>query len=362
MIDLLKNFWKKQDSLERKLFWSILVVVSLVATGSSIFTLFEGMGAYASLLGFGCAFLCAVVAVVAVRTSLYNQCYLVMCCVLTWFLMPLLFLFCGGITSGMPLYCITAVALLAFASRGKAKLIAFAISVLIYVSVFVASWAWPTMIVAELDRDGSYLDILVSLVFTSVTLFAVGAISMRSYAVEREKKELLLAKLNYISTHDPLTGLYNRRHLITHLENVVWRRRNDFYLMMMDLDDLKRVNDTLGHLVGDQVICSVAHLLSRFLDETAGECVARYGGETFVYAISANSEVEAFAKADRIRKDVRALTFEDYPQVSVTMSGGFVVCGGHEFFDFKQLLSKADKLLGEAKKCGKNQIRSMVEK
>lgn len=152
---IIKNFWKQQNTLERKLFWSILVVVTLASTGSAIFTVAEGMSAIAAACGFGCVLVCLMVAAVAVKTSLYNQCYLVMCCLLTCFLMPLLFLFCGGITSGMPLYYVTAIALIAYAARGTAKIVAFSVSVLVNAIVFLASWVYPNLVVAELGYSGN---------------------------------------------------------------------------------------------------------------------------------------------------------------------------------------------------------------
>ena len=121
MVKSIRKFLGNDNSLERKMFWSILVVVTVVASLSAIFTVIEGLNLAASFCSIGCAAVCLIIAVIAVRTSLYNQCYLVMCCILSCFLMPLLFLFCGGITSGMPLYCITSLSLIAFAPRGKAK-------------------------------------------------------------------------------------------------------------------------------------------------------------------------------------------------------------------------------------------------
>lgn len=358
LMRIIKNFWKQQNTLERKLFWSILVVVTLASTGSAIFTVAEGMSTIAAACGFGCVLVCLMVAAVAVKTSLYNQCYLVMCCLLTCFLMPLLFLFCGGITSGMPLYYVTAIALIAYAARGTAKIVAFSVSVLVNAIVFLASWVYPNLVVAELDRDGAYLDILVTSLFTSLTLFAVGAFSLRAYAEERKKCEVLLYKLDYLSQRDPLTEIYNRRHLISHLQDVVWRRRNEFYLLMLDLDDFKRINDRLGHPFGDQIINAVARILANHQDEGCGECVARYGGVNFVYAMNASSEGEAFARAEAIRKEVRQLQFEDFPDVSVTISGGFVPCSGRSFSDIRQVLSHVDELLVFAKTHGKNQIRN----
>jgi len=356
LIRVVRKFWSEQDSLERRLFWSILFVVSLASMGSAVFTAVEGISPLAAACSFGCVLVCVVVAVIVVRTSLYNKCYLVMCCLLTCCLMPLLFLFCGGITSGMPIYYVTGIALIGFAAPGKARLIAYTVSVLVDAGVFMASWFYPDMVVTELDRDESYLDILVTIIITSLTLFSVGAFSLRAYAAERAKNIRLVEKLNYLSSRDPLTEVYNRRHLISYLQDVVWRRRNEFYLLMLDLDDLKRINDRLGHAFGDQVINAFANLLAKRQDEGCGECVARYGGETFVYIMNAASEGEAFAKAENIRKEALQLHFEDFPEVTVTVSGGFVPCGGRGISDFKQILSLADGFLNVAKSQGKNRI------
>lgn len=354
---IFKKFWDEQNSLEKKLFWSILVVVALASAGSAIFTVVEGMSVIAAGLGFGCTLVCFLVALVAVKTGLYNQCYLVMCCLLTCFLMPLLFLFCGGITSGMPLYYLTAIALITYASRGRARLIAFGISVLVDAGVFVSSWVYPDLVVAELDRDGAYLDILVSTLFTSLTLFVVGTFSMRAYATEREKNERLKEEVDRLSARDSLTEVYNRNYLANHLRNVVWHRRGEFYLLILNLDNFKKVNLQWGYILGDKVIGDVARLLNRFQDESCGECVARCGGETFVYVINAPSEGDAFAKADLVRKEIGQLRFDGLGDLSVTASGGFVSCNARKMENFKQVLNYADNLLKMAKELGKNQIR-----
>jgi GGDEF domain-containing protein len=238
---------------------------------------------------------CVVIAIIAVRTALYNQCYLVMCCVLSCFLMPLLFLFCGGITSGMPLYCITSLSLIAFASRGKSKQIAFVVSLIVQATTIALSWIRPEFLATQLDRNDAYLDILVTHILTGFTLFATGSLSIKAYSQERQKTKQLLAKLDYLSMRDPLTGLYNRRYLLNYLENSVWRRRSEFYLAMLDLDDFKRINRDFSHDFGDEVICTVGKALQKYEDEIAGECTARFGCEKFIYVISAGSEVEAFA-------------------------------------------------------------------
>ena len=361
MIKLLKNFWGAQDTLERKMFWSILVVVTVVATCSTVFTFFEDFNVSASLASLGCTILCFIIAFVAVKTSLYNQCYLVMCCTLTCFLMPLLFLFCGGITSGMPLYCITSLALIAFAVRGRAKNIAFTISLLIQAATIYLSWKNPDTVLVTLDRDASFLDILVTHLLTGFTLFAVGSFSLMAYVQEREKTEKLVARLDYLAVRDSLSGLYNRRYLLKFIEERVWRHRNDYFIAMFDLDNFKQINNKYGHDFGDKVICAVGELIQKYGDESAGECVARYGCEKFIYLISAGSEVEAFSKVESIRKAVRQIPFEEHQELQLTISGGLLPCNAKSVIDVKQLLFRVDELVVSAKNQGKNQIRNSVE-
>ena len=361
MIKSLKQFWGGQDTLERKMFWSILVVVTLVATCSAIFTIYEGINASASLASIGCTLLCFIIAFVAVKTSLYNQCYLVMCCALTCFLMPLLFLFCGGITSGMPLYCITSIALIAFAVRGRAKNIAFIVSLAVQAATIYLSWKNPDIVYVTLDRDGAYLDILVTHILTGITLFAVGSFSLMSYVQEREKSERLVAQLDYLSVRDSLTGLYNRRYLLKFLDETVWKHRNEYFIAMFDLDNFKQINSKYGHGFGDTVICTVGKLIQKYEDETSGEIVTRFGCEKFIYLINAGSEVEAYAKVESIRKAVRQITFDEHQELQVTISGGLLPCNAKTVVDTKQLLFRVDELVVSAKKQGKNQIRNMVE-
>lgn len=361
MMGFFKNFWMQQDTLERKLFWSILVVVTLAATTSAVFTIYEGLSWAASLCSAGCSLVCLIVALVAIKTSQFSQCYLVMCCVLNWFLLPLLFLFCGGITSGMPLYCITGNMLYSFSDRRKIKFAAFIISLLIQLTLYVICWLDPSMLPVTLERNESYLDFIVTMVVTSLTLFFVAAFAMREYGQERTQKQELLSKLDYLSNRDPLTEMYNLRYMIGLLENVAWRRRNDFYLLMVNIDNFKRVNDYYGLMVGDQVLNSVAKILKDSEDSLANECVARYGGATFVYVLNAGSEVEAYSKAESIRKAAAQLTWESNPQIHVTISGGLVALSNRSFGDYKQALSKVDELVQTAKNQGKNQICNMVE-
>lgn len=360
-MNALRKFWNRQDTLERKLFWSTLAVITIVAVLSAVFTVFENMNAAASIGSVGCALVCLGVAAFALKTSWYSQCYLVMCCVLSGLMLPILFLFCGGFTGGIPLYFVASLFLIAFSERTSYQVLAFVVSLVLQLLVIGLSWAHPDWVLSELGRDDSYVDMIVSLIFTGLAVYATATLTVRAYMQERSKNVKLLARLDYLSTRDSLTEVYNRRHMGAFLANVVWLRRNDFYLLMLNIDNLKRVNETYGHAFGDQVIMSVAHLLDSSADSSSNECVGRYDGDTFMFIIGAESEVDAYAKADRIRKGVVQMRWEDNPHVQVTVSGGFAACGNRSFRDYRQMLATVEELMRSAKSQGKNQIRNMVE-
>jgi diguanylate cyclase (GGDEF)-like protein len=182
-----------------------------------------------------------------------------------------------------------------------------------------------------------------------------------SYVQEREKSEKLVAQLDYLSVRDSLTGLYNRRYLLKFLDETVWKHRNDYFIAMFDMDNFKQINSKYGHTFGDKVICTIGALIQKYGDESAGECVARFGCEKFIYLIDAGSEVEAYAKVESIRKAVRQISFEEHQELQLTISGGLLPCNAKSVVDTKQLLFRVDELVVSAKKQGKNQIRNMVE-
>lgn len=361
MLKKIPSFLKAQDSLEHKMFWSMLLVVTIVSSISVLQTIIEGNNMAALICNTGCTLISILIAVITVKTGLYNQCYLILCCIFSCFLLPLQFLFCGGISSGLPLYFTTSLALIAFAPRSQFKIPAFVISLFMQSLIVVATWHFPQWIVVQLDRNASYLDYIISHLLTGFALFSIGSISLKAYCSEREKSTKLLSQLDYHTVRDSLTGLYNRWHLLSYLEKSVWHNRNDFFIAMFDLDNFKRLNREYGHYFGDEILRSVANLLQKNEDESRGECAARFGGENFIYVIRAESEAEAYAKAETFRKAVSHLTFERHPQVSLSISGSLVECNNRSFTEVRQMLIKLDQLLSVAKEHGKNQIRYMTE-
>ncbi len=160
---------------------------------------------------------------------------------------------------------------------------------------------------------------------------------------------------------DSLTGLHNRRYFSTHLE-ALFRRTTDsgkpLALLIIDIDHFKRVNDTYGHAVGDEVLCDVAQQIAR--NVRAFDLVARYGGEEFVVLMPDTADAVALAIADRLRDkiaDHEFLVGDSAAAIGVTVSIGISYARGPQD-DPDDLLKRADKALYQAKDEGRNRVVS----
>jgi diguanylate cyclase (GGDEF)-like protein len=172
--------------------------------------------------------------------------------------------------------------------------------------------------------------------------------------LEEKKKELEL-----LATHDPLTGLMNRRLVLelTHHELERARRyRLPVCVLMIDLDHFKQVNDTYGHLAGDDVLKQFASILSK--NTRAVDIVGRYGGEEFVVVMPETGLEGALVFAERLRTAVERHEFvtRSGQKLHITCSIG-VTQGEPELLDIDHLLALADKALYRAKEEGRNRVR-----
>ncbi|MDD2432568.1 MAG: diguanylate cyclase [Clostridia bacterium] len=158
---------------------------------------------------------------------------------------------------------------------------------------------------------------------------------------------------------DPLTGLLNRRAFIDRLESEInryQRLEESLSLIMVDLDDFKKVNDNYGHLVGDEVLKGVAKCFSSILRKY--DFIGRYGGEEFVICLPGVKIKQAGEIAERLRRGMKELIVnkETEPlKLNVTASFG-VSTLGENTFNVHNLTKKADEALYVAKTRGKDQV------
>ncbi|WP_455929724.1 sensor domain-containing diguanylate cyclase [Pseudomonas fluorescens] len=163
------------------------------------------------------------------------------------------------------------------------------------------------------------------------------------------------ADLLNLATHDALTGVYNRRRFDEKLaENSLLFQRTGrtFALLLIDADYFKRVNDTYGHAVGDEVLCQLAALIES--NTRATDFVARYGGEEFAVLLPEVEEPDSpDVVAEKIRAAVAAAKFSTVGHVTVSIGVSLAEPADR---DSSALLKRADMQLYQAKGAGRNRV------
>jgi diguanylate cyclase (GGDEF)-like protein/PAS domain S-box-containing protein len=169
--------------------------------------------------------------------------------------------------------------------------------------------------------------------------------------------EALQGQLREQAIRDPVSGLYNRRFLDESLAREVARAERTgapLSLAMLDLDHFKLANDFYGHVVGDDVIQTLA---SRLLTTTRrGDIVCRYGGEEFVVIMPDATLDELAARVDQWRSEFAdTLVSARAPDLRVTFSAGVASCPAHGR-SAEELMAAADRALYAAKRAGRNRV------
>lgn len=163
--------------------------------------------------------------------------------------------------------------------------------------------------------------------------------------------------LRFAATHDFLTNLLNRSEILAALEKELARSGREgkpATLMMVDIDHFKRINDSLGHAAGDEVLKEVAQRLKR--DLRSYDAVGRYGGEEFLIILPACDLTTGARRADEIRNLVaKDPIFTPFGTTTATISVG-VVTTSNQQHSVADLVSHADICMYAAKKKGRNRI------
>jgi len=205
--------------------------------------------------------------------------------------------------------------------------------------------------------------------FLLITIFlTIYVLVNRSYQTIVEKQtqdlkdanmelEALYIKKSIEASTDALTGLDNRASLMYKLEYFYAqykRKKEKFSLIIFDLDFFKQVNDTYGHLEGDEILRQVAAVASEAVREV--DTLARYGGEEFIVVLPNTNMSLALQVAERIRSSIEASI--SVPDRAITASFGVVEI--EEDMRIKDMIHFADLALYKAKEKGRNRIEEAI--
>jgi diguanylate cyclase (GGDEF)-like protein len=166
------------------------------------------------------------------------------------------------------------------------------------------------------------------------------------------------SKIQYLAYHDHLTGLPNRMRLNDYFEKVISTLDevgNKLFVVYIDLDSFKEINDTYGHEMGDRlIVITSVRILSSIRDT---DMLSRVGGDEFVGILTGVAMEEVQTIASRIKNNLSApISIDDY-QISVTPSIGISVYENEKDGDLDKLIKKADTAMYRAKQAGKNEIQ-----
>jgi len=185
--------------------------------------------------------------------------------------------------------------------------------------------------------------------------------TVQDISARREAESARVRAMVYeqLAITDPLTNIYNRR-VFDEIAVKEWERakrtKSPLAIVLFDVDRFKNVNDTYGHLVGDQILTNLAKLCLTNLRSM--DIFARFGGEEFVILMPDTNTESAYHTMERLRTTIEntSLTRHDNTELSITISAGIVIWNGEGTLEIRALLSRADQALYTSKETGRNRV------
>ena len=189
--------------------------------------------------------------------------------------------------------------------------------------------------------------------YVALLLAAIAFIGLWLYRLKHSQM-----RFRRMARHDGLTGAYNRHHFLEDSTRVLTRLQKTgapACLVVLDLDHFKRINDTYGHVAGDEVLKAAAQVVRREL--RASDVFGRLGGEEFGILMPSCSSVQGVEIAERVRAALAASSISLDDRAPITVSGCLGLgCTDAFGYTLRHLLTKADAALYQAKRGGRNQV------
>ena len=180
--------------------------------------------------------------------------------------------------------------------------------------------------------------------------------SIYEYLRENSFKRMheLSQRLEEASYKDPLTEIYNRRGIHKEIECLCQeykKEKNNFSLMLCDIDYFKSINDTYGHQAGDEVLKKVVVEIKHLLRKN--DIVGRWGGEEFLILLPYTALNDAYKVAENIRKTIENISFS-YKNYSIVLTLSIGIAENKEDTPIDEVIKKADENMYKAKEEGRN--------
>lgn len=269
-------------------------------------------------------------------------------------------IYTGGVTPSTMAYVFLICISICFVCKGFPRILLLASEIFMVLGLLVISEYYPDLIVSNSIKVSFWdnlIQIPVTLIAASVLLILFSNAFRKEHKMLNDYSDILVEKnqkLFQMTIRDELTGLYNRRYIFDELKKL-WNNMDEseeIRLALVDVDNFKRVNDTLGHVIGDKILRQIARIMENEMSSIG--FAGRYGGDEFVLVFKGVNIESVMSILDRINTCVKEIEIPLETQVS--LSGGVSRLTRKHNID--SALSRADDILYQSKKADKNQIIS----
>lgn len=232
----------------------------------------------------------------------------------------------------------------------------FITSVPILIIMFLFFWT-PLSNYIKFNESGMgfvSLDFKLRMTLVYLVSLLLGFLTELLRHVASNRLKLFNNHYEYVSMHDPLTGLANQNFLSKYLEDIHTNKEKykNLGCLFVDVDAFKKVNDNYGHLFGNDVLIRIAQILS----EEKKAFVCRWGGDEYVICFTNIDEDYLRRVGEKYRATISACTFEEQPKFHITVSVGAVILPVDDTFNFNHVLELADSANRTAKTRGKDNV------
>jgi diguanylate cyclase (GGDEF)-like protein len=252
-----------------------------------------------------------------------------------------------GLESGFGLFHLNMAVLIVYTNwKNKYRFIGVVLQGAIFIATFFYLQTYPPLTMVEPH--------FIQIFFVMNVFLNITAVAHSAYYYENIAKRNR-SLLEEIAQQDHLTGLPNRLSLNQYLTKTLDKDYKGLGVMMIDIDHFKNINDTYGHLVGDEVLIKMAELLKKGMRED--DLVVRYGGEEFLVIMEMERARFFREKAQRLLELIQSTPFETANQtLKITVSiGAFYNCCNIDL-SLEECIRNADNFLYQAKEQGRNQV------